>query len=141
MMSADLITDHAMSTAQIYEVLPALAHEVAGYWATTHHRVCHNPCVLLGEDRLTITLEDALTPEEAAQAATAPGYRALLAAVQQEIDGVYPRLAAQVERHFHCYVGALQVAIIPAQAAIRLELELREPPAYLAGAAFASSCR
>lgn len=141
MMSADLTTAHTLSTAQIYEVLPALAHEVAGYWATAHHRVCQSPCALLGEDRLTITLEDALTPQEAEQASTAAGYRALLATVQQEIDGVYPRLAAQVERHFHCYVGALQVVIIPAHAAIRLELELREPPAYLAGATFASSCR
>lgn len=141
MTTPDLIKASRVSTSQIYKVLPEIAHQVASYWETAHHRACQSPCALLGEDRLTITLEDALTPLEAAQAATDDGYRALLATVQREIDGIYPRLATQVERNFHCYVGALQVAIIPARAAIRLELELRDPPAYLAGAAFESSCR
>ena len=141
MTTPDLIKASRIATSQIYKVLPEIARQVASYWETAHHRVCQSPCALLGEDRLTITLEDALTPLEAAQAATDDGYRALLATVQREIDGIYPQLAAQVERHFHCYVGALQVAIIPPLAAIRLELELRDPPAYLAGAAFESSCR
>jgi hypothetical protein len=141
MTTPDLIKASRVSTSQIYQVLPEIAHQVASYWETAHHRACQSPCALLGEDRLTITLEDALTPLEAAHAATDDGYRALLATVQREIDGIYPQLATQVERHFHCYVGALQVAIIPARAAIRLELELRDPPAYLAGAAFESSCR
>jgi len=139
--SADLIAHDRIASAQVYKALPDIARQVAAYWATTHERVCHSPCALLGEDRLTITLEDALTPLEAAYAATDDGYRALLLDVQREIDGVYAQLATQVEHHFHCYVGALDVALIPARAAIRLELELREPPAYLAGAAFASSCR
>ncbi len=138
---ADLTAHNHISSAQIYKVLPEIARQVAAYWETTHQRVCHNPCALLGEDRLTITLEDALTPLEAAQAATEDGYRALLTNVQREIDGVYVQLATQVERHFHCYVGALDVALLPQRAAIRLELELRDPPAYLAGAAFESSCR
>lgn len=141
MPTADAINASRMSPGQVDEVLPEIARKVASYWQSVHGRACQSPCALLGEDRLTITLEDALTQAEAVQAGTEDGYRDLLASVHREIDGVYPQLAGQVEAHFHCYVGAMQVAIVPARAAIRLELELREPPVYLAGAAFESSCR
>lgn len=141
MTTADLIKASSVSTAQVSEALPEIARQVASYWETAHHRACKSPCALLGEDRLTITLEDALTPLEATHAATEDGQRELLTTVQREIDAIYPQLATQVEQQFHCYVGALHVAIIPARAAIRLELELRDLPAYLAGAAFESSCR
>ena len=141
MTPANLNETSRVSAGQIDKALPKIARQVAVYWETTHHRACKSPCALLGEDRLTITLEDALTPLEASHAATDIGRRELLTTVQREIDGIYPQLATQVEQQFHCYVGELHVAIIPARAAIRLELELRDPPAYLAGAAFESSCR
>ena len=141
MTSPNPSTTSRAATGQIYQALPEIARQVAHYWETAHQRACQNPCAMLGEDRLIITLEDALTPMEAAQATSDEGYRALLSAVHQEIDGVYPQLASQVERHFHCYVGAMEVSIVAQRAAIRLELGLREPPAYLVGAAFESACR
>ena len=141
MTSPNVVTADHLSNSQIHKILPEIARQVAHYWESAHHRASQNPCAMLGEDRLTITLEDALTPLEAVHANTEEGYRTLLAIVHQEIDGVYPQLATQIERHFHCYVGAMQVSIVPARAAIRLELGLREAPVYLAGAAFETSCR
>lgn len=139
--AANGVTVNRAAANQIYQVLPEIARLVALYWESAHHRASQGPCARIGEDRLTITLDDALTPLEAQQASTEQGYRDLLAVVHQEIDGVYPQLATQVERHFHCYVGAMHVSVIPARAAIRVELGLREAPAYLAGTSFEASCR
>lgn len=109
-------------------MLAGLAQFFATLWQRVTGRQGISPCAQLHGEVLHFALEQALTAQQAALAGNDEGYAVVVRDVSTTFDRLYPQLADELERILHCYVGAMQVELIPATRGVRIQIQLREAP-------------
>jgi len=119
--------------------LEQLALRFAALWCGAAGEAAVDACAQIDGDQLLFTLS-ALTPEQAMQASTAEGYGAVLQEITQTLDQLYPSLAGAIERHLHCYVGAMYVELELERGAVLVQFHLREAPGLWKLAQTADRC-
>jgi hypothetical protein len=122
-------------------MLTSLADQFALWWQQVSGQRGSQPCARLDGANLVLSLQDAVTPADARRMATEAGYETVARKVTGLLDGVYPLLAAEVERLFHCYVGALGINLDPVHDGIEVTLQMRDVPGLELSGANLSTCR
>jgi hypothetical protein len=109
-------------------VLAGLAQRFAALWqrATDHPGI--KPCASLQGEVLHFALEQSLTPQQADLADNDEGYAVVVRDVSTTFDQLYPQLADEIERNLHCYVGAMQVELVPGSRGVHIQFQLRDAP-------------
>jgi len=109
-------------------VLAGLAHRFAALWQRATGHPGANPCAQLHGEVLHFSLEQALTAQQADLADNDEGYAVVVRDVSTTFDRLYPQLADEMERNLHCYVGAMQVELVPGSRGVHIQVQLREAP-------------
>lgn len=122
-------------------VLAGLAQRFAALWQRATGHPGSNPCANLHGEVLHFALEQALTPQQADLADNDEGYAVVFRDVSTTFDHLYPQLANEMERDLHCYVGAMQVELIPASCGVHIQFQLREAPGLWRLSRLSESCR
>ncbi len=109
-------------------MLAGLALRFATLWQRATGRPGANPCAQLHGEVLHFALDQALTAQQTALAENDEGYAVVARDVSSTFDRLYPQLADELERNLHCYVGAMQVELVPATRGVHIQIQLREAP-------------
>ncbi len=120
--------ERAAGTVDTTNMLAGLAQRFAALWQRETGRAGANPCAQLHGEVLHFALDQALTAQQATLADNDEGYAVVVRDVASTFDRLYPQLADEMERNLHCYVGAMQVDLVPDIRGVRIQFQLREAP-------------
>lgn len=119
--------------------LETLARSLATLWRTTTGEKVADACAQIDGDRLVFTAP-VLTPDQVTQAASEEGRDRVRKEVTDVVDQLYPALADAIERHLHCYVGAMHVELDLEHCAALVQFQLRDAPGLWKMAQSAARC-
>jgi hypothetical protein len=108
--------------------LAQIADLLGTEWSRRRHLPMRKPKTILRPDLLTVALPNALTTCEQEQSSTKDGRLKVKQQLDELVDGVYPRLAGQVEALLRCYVTWTAVDIAPDNSTVHVRIGLRDLP-------------
>jgi uncharacterized protein YbcI len=117
-------------TYQAGHALTKLAACFATQWRDVHNSQATASTAQIVGNALVLTLTGALTSEEQRTAGTESGRLVVISSISRELDRIYPKLASEIERVLHCYVGELRVDVDADSAAVTLQLQLHDAPGF-----------
>lgn len=115
----------------VLNALPQIAQTFLTEWTRLRTQPSAKPQARLSPDLLTVELRNALTARERTLAQTEAGRDIVLRVVDHWIDGVYPRLAGQIESLLDCYVTSTGIELEPEEGCVRVQIGLRRAPALM----------